>query len=132
MIFNNTTKMKKTHILSLILFASIVWIFSNCASSSKIPSYIGRWDYVVDTPQGSQAGWIVLTLTDDILTGTLNSDMGSIELEDLTVEENVLSATFFAFDMDMDLSGTFVENEFQGMFMVQGYELPFTATKSEQ
>ena len=47
----------------------------------------------------------------------------------MVIEDNKLTANFYAFEMDMDITGEFVENIFNGMFLVQGYELPFTANK---
>jgi hypothetical protein len=125
--------MRRSSFFTLVLLIMVAGFFTHCATSKvKIPNYIGTWDYEIDTPQGAQSGWMVFTQEEGELKGSINSDMGSIDLEDLVIEDNKLSATFFAFEMDMNLTGEFVEDVFNGMFLVQGYELPFTAHKKPQ
>jgi len=125
--------MRTSYMITFLLLISTIWIFSECATSRvKIPSYIGRWDYELDTPQGTVNGWIILNQEDKEVNGTINSDMGSTELRDLKIEDNVLTANFYAFDMDMDLTGEFAEDVLNAKIIVQGYELPFTATKAKE
>jgi len=115
------------------MFILLTVIWTRCATSRvTTPNYIGRWDYEMDTPQGTINGWIVLNQEGKELSGTINSDMGSTELRDLKIENNLLTANFYAFDMDMDITGEFVEDLFNAKIMVQGYELPFTATKMKE
>jgi hypothetical protein len=125
--------MKSSKIIQLSMLIILTLILTYCATSRvTTPNYIGRWDYEMDTPQGSFNGWIILNQDGKEVTGTINSDMGSTELRDLKIEDNILSANFYAFDMDMDLSGEFVEDILNAKIMVQGYEMPFTATKMKE
>ena len=122
--------MKTIRIFNLILTPLIIILWTGCATTKvTTPNYIGRWNYELDTPQGRVTGWIILNQDDNDVTGTINSDMGSTDLRELKIEDNHMTATFNAFDMDMDITGEFVENKLNAKIMVQGYELPFTATK---
>lgn len=123
---NSQTK----RLLSLILL-TVLW--TSCVTTKvTTPNFVGRWNYEIDTPQGRQSGWILLNQVGKEVTGTINSDMGSTDLKDLKIENNVLTANFYAFDMDMDLSGEFKEDVMNAKITVQGYELPFTATKVKE
>ncbi len=125
--------MKTSKFFKLTLYIFLTLILAYCATTKvKTPSYIGRWDYVMDTPQGTFNGWIILNQGENEVTGTINSDMGSTELRDLKIENNILSANFYAFDTDMDITGEFTEEVFNAKIIVQGYELPFTAMKAKE
>jgi hypothetical protein len=125
--------MKNLQINRFISYVLLTLIFAGCAASRvTTPNYIGRWDYEIDTPQGRQSGWIILNQEGKEVTGTINSDMGSTDLRDLKIENNIMTANFNAFDMDMDLSGEFAEDVLNAKIVVQGYELPFTATKARE
>lgn len=123
--------MKNLHTFRFLLYILLTVFFAGCAASKvTTPNYIGRWNYEIDTPQGRQSGWIILNQEGKEVTGSINSDMGSVDLRDLKIDNNVMTANFNAFDMDMDLSGEFVEDVLNAKIIVQGYELPFTAQKA--
>jgi len=125
--------MKNLHSTRFLLYIVLTLFFTGCASTKvTTPNYIGRWNYEIDTPQGSQTGWIILNQDGNELTGSINSEMGSVDLRDLKIENNLMTANFYAFDMDMDLSGEFVEDVLNAKVIVQGYELPFTAHKAKE
>ena len=96
---------------ALILLVAIVGY--GCAS---VYSPAGNWDYIVSgTPQGDVSGTMVLTETDDGYTGRFISDIGDLDLENLTYsEEEGLSCTFYYQGIEFAITGTFVEEEFTG------------------
>ena len=125
--------MKNLQTIRYILYIILTVFFAGCAATKVTsPNYVGRWNYEIDTPQGRQSGWIILNQEGKEVTGSINSDMGSTDLRDLKIENNVLTANFYAFDMDMDLSGEFVDDVLNAKVMVQGYEIPFTARKVDE
>ncbi len=125
--------MKNLNIWRILLFILLTVFFAGCAATKvTTPNYVGRWNYEIDTPQGRQSGWIILNQEGKETTGSINSDMGSVDLRDLKIENNVMTANFYAFDMDMDLSGEFVEDVLNAKIIVQGYEIPFTANKVKE
>jgi hypothetical protein len=119
-----------TRFLSFILLT--VFLVGCAATKVTTPNYVGRWNYEIDTPQGRQSGWIILNEDGKEVTGSINSDLGSADLRDLEIENNIMTANFNAFDMDMDLSGEFVEDVLNAKIVVQGYEIAFTANKVKE
>jgi hypothetical protein len=112
------------------MFILLTVFYVGCATTKvTTPNYVGRWNYEIDTPQGRQTGWIILNKEGKEVTGSINSDMGSTDLRDLKIENNIMTANFYAFDMDMDLSGEFAQDVLNAKIIVQGYEIPFTANK---
>lgn len=125
--------MKNAEIIRYLLITMIAVVWAGCATTRvTTPNYIGRWNYELDTPQGRVTGWIILDQEGKEVTGTINSEMGSVELRDLKIEDNNMTANFYAFDMDMDIKGAFVEDKLNAKIIVQGYEMPFTATKVKE
>lgn len=108
--------MKKTH---LLLSFIALFLITSCGSSksvAKIDPYIGEWSIVIsDTPQGDVSATMnILKNEAGEYTGTVNSDMGLINLSNVKIVESKLSATFVTQDMDFDLTGTFEEMLFKG------------------
>jgi hypothetical protein len=125
--------MKTSEIIRFFLIAMITLVWTGCATTKvTTPNYVGRWNYDLDTPQGRYAGWIILNQEGKEVKGTMNSDMGSVDLRDLKIEDNFMTANFYIMDMDMDLSGEFVEDVLNAKITVQGYEMPFKATKVKE
>ena len=125
--------MKNFQITRFLSFILLTVFFAGCAATKvTTPNYVGRWNYEIDTPQGRQSGWIILNKEEKEVTGSINSDMGSADLRDLKIENNLLTANFYAFDMDMDLSGEFVEDVLNAKIVVQGYEIAFIANKVKE
>ena len=51
------------------------------------------------------------------------------DLEDLVIEDNVLTATFSVQGYDIEMKGTFEGDTYKGNISVAGYEFPVTATR---
>jgi len=108
--------MKKIH---LVLSFIALFIISSCGSSksaAKVDPYVGDWSILIsDTPQGDVLATMnILKNEAGEYTGTVNSDMGLINLNNVKIIESKLTATFVTQDMDFDLTGTFEDVLFKG------------------
>ncbi len=108
--------MKKTH---LVLSFIALFIISSCGTSksaAKVDPYVGDWSLLIEgTPQGDVSAVMnILKNEAGEYTGTVNSDIGLIDLNNVKIVESRLSATFVTQDMDFDLTGTFEDVLFKG------------------
>ncbi|WP_347925625.1 hypothetical protein [Pontimicrobium sp. SW4] len=108
--------MKKTHLLLSLIALFLITSCGTSKSAAKADPYVGEWSLVIsDTPQGDVSA-IMKILKNEVgeYTGTVNSDMGLINLNNIKIVESKISATFVTQDMDFDLTGTFEEMLFKG------------------
>jgi hypothetical protein len=126
-------QMKTTQSSSLIkvfLVVLSVTLLSACGTTRlAIKKYAGSWEYHIDTPDGPIDAAMVITHDGEKFTGTMEADQGSIELEDLKIEEGKLTAHFYYGIYLIDISGEFNEDEFTGTLGPPEYQMPFTATR---
>ena len=117
----------------IFVFVIAAFIAYGCASTKKVVDIsIGTWDYVItETPQGDLEGNFVIAKEGDNYTGSLNSEQGSIPLEDVKVVESQLSATFDFQGYEVIMSGTFEGASYKGNVSVDYNEFPMSATKRE-
>ena len=118
----------------VFFLAIIALIAFGCASSKKaVDISIGTWDHVVkDTPYGDVEGYMIIAKEVDNYTGSLNSDQGSIPIENLTIEDKNLKGVFYMEGMEIQISGTFEGNTYTGKVSVDDNEFSMTATKREK
>ena len=114
--------MKKTN---LLLSFIALFLITSCGSTKKVVKadpYVGDWSVVIsDTPQGDLAATMTITKNEaGEYTGTVNSDMGLINLSNVKIEESKLTSTFVTQDMDFDLTGTFEDLTFKGFVSGMG------------
>ena len=123
------TKFFKTSYL-LIVFAGLIWAGCAGTKTSKEDAYLGDWEYLVEgTPNGDVTGVMNISKEGDAFIGKLASDMGEIELNDLSIVEDKLSANFEIQGMTLDMDGTFDGPQFTGTIGVDYNTFPITATK---
>ncbi len=123
------TKFFKTGYL-LIILAGLIWAGCAGTKTSKEDAYLGDWEYLVEgTPNGDVRGVMNISKDGDAFIGKLTSDMGEIELNDLAIVENKLSANFDIQGMTLDMDGTFDGPQFTGTIGVDYNTFPMTATK---
>lgn len=129
--------MKKT--ISRILYPASVLLFViifsvGCAvlrKTADIP--VGTWDYaIMINPPDPLTGWLVFTREGDTYTGTINSEEGSLPLENLTIVDNNLNCSFFYEGMDIMMKGRFEGNALTGSITVDYSDFPMTATKRQE
>jgi hypothetical protein len=100
----------------LIILAGLIWAGCAGTKTSKEAAYLGDWEYLVEgTPNGD-------------VRGVMN-DMGEIELNDLSIVEDKLSANFDIQGMNLVMDGTFEGPKFTGTIGVDYNSFPMTATK---
>ena len=118
-----------------IYFILIVaaFIAYGCAASKNVVDLsVGTWDYVVkDTPNGDTSGNFVIAKEGENYSGTLNGEGGTYPLENIKVEENVLSCSFDYQDMVLVIKGTIEGASFTGNVSVDYNSFPMTATRRE-
>lgn len=114
------------------LLAVVLFIYG-CAGTKKVTDIsIGTWDYIIkDTPQGDLNGNFIIANEGDAYTGSLNSDQGSIPLEDISVEEGNLKCSFNYQGYEIEMTGKFEGKAFDGKVSVDYNDFPMTATKRE-
>ena len=117
----------------VFIFIIAAFIAYGCASSKNIADVaIGTWDHIVkDTPYGDVEGNFVIVKEADAYIGTLNSDQGSLPIEELKIEEGKLSGVFYMEGMEIQMKGTFEGTNYTGVVSVDYNEFPMTATKRE-
>lgn len=126
-------KRKSISHLQFIIFLAGVFVFLSCASSKKlVDSYIGKWGYSIDTPQGNYKGNMEINQAGKAFTGKLNSDMGSVDLNDLAITNGKLTANFDMMGNSIHISGDFHGDLFNGTVEAGGYQIPFKATRLKE
>ena len=119
---------------SLILIFSLgLFIFMSCATSKKLAeSYTGKWGYDIETPQGNYNGNMEIIQAGKTYTGKLNSDMGSVDLNNLVIKDGKLTADFDMMGNTINISGNFQGEVFNGNVDAGGFQIPFKATRIKQ
>lgn len=124
--------MKRFFNLYTMAAIAISFLMFNCAgskTSSKVDPYIGEWEYVAETPQGSLDVTMTIEKGEDGYAGSLNADVGSVGLEDLKIEDGKLTATYYIESYEIPIQGTFEGDKFKGSNTWDGNEMPIDATK---
>ena len=109
-----------------------ILFLASCASTKKlVDSYTGKWKYELETPQGNFNGAMEIKHDGDVFHGSLNSDMGSVDLSDLVIEDGKLTANFEMMGNVIDVSGNFNGDIFDGNMSTSGFDMPFKATREK-
>lgn len=128
--------MKTNKTSSFILFFLIVAIatfLSGCGATRMATKlYAGNWQYHLETPQGDYDGSMVITYVDDVFKGMLESDQGTLELENFKIEDGKLSGSFEVAGYLMDIIGDFNGDVFTGTIGAQDFQMPFVANRKKQ
>lgn len=127
--------MKNTFLKSSVLLLTMLVAFS-CASTriAKDPHapYLGNWDYVVEELPVDIDGTMVILKEEGILSAKLITPMGEAPIEDITIEEGALKASFDAEGNFVELEGTFDGDAYDGLLVVMGGEFPMKATRIQE
>ena len=121
----------KTNLLSMVILSIL---FFGCASTKKVAvsPYIGEWDYTFPTQEG---GVMDVTMTineaEGIYSGFLNSNIGSVNLDDLVIQDGNLSATFNVQGYVLSMKGNFNGDSFVGTTSIDGTDIPMNATRKQ-
>ncbi len=108
--------MKKSYLLFVLLSSIMI---TNCGSKKSavmVDPYIGAWSLIVEsTPQGNVSATMSITKnTEGVYSGSVSSDVGAFNLNDLKIVDGKLSAGFMIQDAEFDLIGNFENLLFKG------------------
>jgi hypothetical protein len=113
----------------------IMLLLAGCASTKKsktsIPNYIGQWNVVISLPDGDEERYVKFVQEEDVVTGYVGGDQGEIQLEDLVIDEEKMSANFDVEGYHIDMTGNFEGDAIKGIMSAQGYEIPYEGTKQQ-
>lgn len=134
-----TPKLKHTRImkglfnlnaLAIILFS--FFIIACAASKVKVSPYVGNWEYTFPSQDGGEVdATMTITEIENGFSGVLSSEMGSVDLEDLVIEEGKLSAKFEIQGYEISMNGGFDGDTYTGIVDFDGNEFPMNATKKQ-
>jgi len=117
-------------LIKVFLVVVSVALLSGCGTTKMaIKKYGGSWEYQLDTPEGSFKGVMVISHDGEKFIGRIDSDQGSMDLEDLKIEEGNLTTHFSVGSYLIEISGEFNEDEFTGTIGPPEYQMPFTAAR---
>jgi len=126
--------MKKIFTRSFLLIAVFGLLWTGCKTSSKVAEsskYVGDWLYTFEMEGNSIDAVMTINKVDDGYTGALSSDMGSLDLDDLKIEDGTLTASADLQGYILDIKGTFNGNVYSGTVGADGNEFPMEATRKE-
>jgi len=124
--------MKRSLRNSSVILSVIMLLWTGCASTKKLASaYVGKWNYDLDTPQGNIKGYMDIKNDGKVYTAAFNSDMGTIDLNNLVIKDGKLTATFDIQGNTLDVSGSFNGDVFDGKIGGGGFEMPFKANRGK-
>lgn len=116
----------------LIIFMVLGLFVFACKSNKTTESkYVGEWHYTFEMEGTEYAAFMTINKAEDGYTGSLSSDMGSVDLDDLVIEDDKLTANFDIQGYVMDLNGTFDGEAFHGLTSIDGNEFPMEAVRKK-
>ena len=116
------------YLVVAIAYASLLY---SCAGTkkAKVDPYVGNWEYTAETPDGNLDVVMTIEKSEDGYEGSLSSDMGSVDIQDLKIEDGQLTGWFDMQGYELSVKGTFEDTKFTGMTSIDTYEIPMNATK---
>ena len=123
-------KLFNLNTLAIILGSFL--IISCAASKTSVDPYIGEWLYTFPTMDGGEMKAVMtITANEGEYSGFLSSDMGSVDLEDLVINDGKLIAKFDIQGYGITMAGTFEGDTYNGTTNFDGNEFPMIATRKQ-
>lgn len=118
---------------SIFIFVIAGLMSYGCATSKKVADIsVGEWDYVIkDTPNGDMAGTFTISKAGDQYSGMLRASGGNSPLNNVKVENDVLSSTFDYSGYTVSLTGKFMGDNFDGKCSVDYNDFQMTAVRKK-
>ncbi len=94
----------------LLLMCLMLFLVGTACKGTKTAAWsaAGNWDFTVsDTPAGDVTGVMVITKSGDDYTGEFRTEEGTLELEDVKVVDNKLTANLSYQGYSLNLEGMF-------------------------
>ncbi len=115
---------------TLSIIAGSLIIISCAASKTSVDPYSGEWHYTFPTMDGGEMDAIMtINKTETGYSGYLSSEMGSVDLDDLVIEDGNLTANFDIQGYGFDMKGNFDGETFTGSTTIDGNVIPMNATR---
>ena len=116
---------------TILLIVLSTFVFSCKSSKTTESKYVGEWHYTFEMEGTEYAAYMTINKADDGYTGSLTSDIGSVNLDDLVIKEDKLTANFDIQGYVLDLKGTFDGEAFHGSTSIDGNEFPMEAVRKQ-
>lgn len=101
-------------------------------TSATTTESVEEWAYVIkDLPDGDASGVFTLMKKEDKYSGVMKSELGEVDVNNLTIENDVLKCNYAVMGYSVNMTGTFTGDNFKGKINVEGYEFPMTAVKKK-
>ncbi|MDH3649055.1 MAG: hypothetical protein OEQ53_05190 [Saprospiraceae bacterium] len=125
-------------LFSTMIFA-IGTFMTSCSASKRASAaksvelkdpVAGTWDYEVSgTPDGTVSGQMVIMKEGDSYKAKLTNDMGEAPIDNLVIDSNALNGSFDFQGFQLDISGDFEGEAFNGEIGVEYTTFPMVATR---
>jgi hypothetical protein len=116
--------MRKNNVIILVFGIYLILILGCAATRS---TYVGNWDYtVLNLPDGDARGLLVIRVEDGGYRCHVQSSdgMAEFDMENCTIEDNILTGHYYQDGNRIDITGTFSEEKLFGTVRVDTYEFP--------
>jgi len=132
-ITSNICIMKNFFNLNMSVTIIFTLILLSCASSkTKVSPYVGDWHYTFPTMEGGEmSATMTINEIENGYSGFLSSEMGTVDLQDLVIEDGNLSAKFDIQGYILTMKGTFEGDTYTGTTTFDGNEFPMNATRKQ-
>ena len=118
---------------NLNMYVAIIFtlVLLSCASSkTKVSPYVGEWHYTFPTMEGGEmSATMTINEIENAFSGFLSSEMGTVDLQDLVIEDGKLSAKFDIQGYIITMKGSFEGDTYTGTTNFDGNEFPMNATR---
>ena len=125
--------MKKLFNLNTLAIITGLFLMMSCAASKKSADpYIGEWHYTFPSMDGGEMKAVMtINAIEGGYSGFLSSDMGSVDLEDLVIDDGKLTAKFDIQGYGITMSGSFEGDTYTGITSFDGNDFPMNATRRQ-
>ena len=125
--------MKKFLNLYILVAIAYSCLMFSCAGTkkTKVDPYIGEWEYTAETPDGDMDVVMTISKIETGYSGFLSAEMGSVDMDNLIIEEGNLTATFDIQGNEIPMKGKFDGDTYTGSTTWDGTERPMIATKKK-
>lgn len=119
--------------MRILLAGAALLALAAPATAQESVDVSGEWEMTTETPRGTQTRMVTFEQEGDVLTGTMETRMGTAPITEGTVNGNEItfSMVFTRGDRSMTLTytGTVEGDEMSGKFVTPRGEVPWTAKR---
>ena len=121
----------RMHFATYVILFTLLFIVGCAASKVARNGPVGAWEYTVkNTPSGSLSGTMNIMQEGEAYSGNLTTSSGTIDLNNVSIEDDKLSSTFNYQGTPLELTGSFSEDTFTGSVDGGGQTFPVEATRA--